>query len=90
MVPKEVRPFSDKRLGSRVVGRQLISALLDRLGVDQDEGEAVAGRLPTCIPAATVTSIPSCEASGCAIIGRLKEPPQRRCDGDQVPYIGRG
>ena len=41
------------------------------------------GRLPTCIPAATVTSIPSCEASSCAIIGRLKEPPRRRCDGDQ-------
>src|SRR6201981_4211425 len=32
-------------------------------------------------PAATVPSIPSCEA--CAIIGRLKEPPRRRCDGDQ-------
>src|SRR6516162_10117309 len=29
MVPKEVRPFSDKRLGRRVVSRQLISALLD-------------------------------------------------------------
>jgi hypothetical protein len=41
------------------------------------------GRLPTCIPTATITSIPSCEASSCAIIGRLKEPPRRRCDGDQ-------